>query len=265
MVYSESEEVIKAFRLMQNGKFEEALQLMNNFEEKEGLSNLEKISCYNLKSSIFFRLSKKEEFFKYAKKVFQACQGKKPSLQLLDAYIEMAQVSISDVQYDKVLDILKMCEDLLKILTQEPPLDLAKREANIDYVKSIFYQYRNEYDRALKYAEQALDLMEKLDLKIGIVETLSQIKVIYYVKGDLDLAQKYAERCLTHGKRINYKEVILFCYFTLGLICSSKGEIKRGIEYQKQALAIAEEINDIPSLDPLITDIFIEKNIPQMN
>ena len=66
MVYSESEEVIKAKRLMQEGKFEKSLQLMNKFGEKEGLSLLEKISCYTLKSAVFANTGKKEEFTKYA-------------------------------------------------------------------------------------------------------------------------------------------------------------------------------------------------------
>ncbi|MHA1884809.1 MAG: tetratricopeptide repeat protein [Promethearchaeota archaeon] len=249
MNYSESEEIIKANRLMQDAKFKEALQLMNKFEEKEGLSHLEKISCYNLKSSIFRRLEKKEEFFKYAKKAFQACQRQEPSLQLIDVYIEMVLVSLSGrIENDETIELLKKCEDLVKILTQVPPVEIAKREAKIAWVKSDIYDIKNEYDRALKYAEQSLVLREKLNLRVDIIDSLSQIKEIYYTRGDLDLAQKYAERCLRNSQELDYKRAILFCYVTLGLIYSSKGEIKQGIEYQKQALAIAEEKNMIYSI-----------------
>jgi hypothetical protein len=37
MVYSESKEIIRAEELLQVAKFEEALQLLNNFEEKTNL------------------------------------------------------------------------------------------------------------------------------------------------------------------------------------------------------------------------------------
>ena len=246
MVYSEPEAVIRARKLMEEAKFEEALQVLITFKKNENLSSHDQISYYILKSSIYYRLGKKEEFFKYTKKAFQASQGQKPSLLLIDVYIEMAQLSSwGGIENDKALEFLKKCADLFKILTQEPPIELAKRKAKIAWIKSDIYEFKTNLDRALKYAEQALVLREKLNLKIDIIDSLSQMKEIYFAKGDLDLAQKYTERCLNHSKEINYKHMILFCYITLGLIYSSKGEIKRGIEYQKQALTIAEEIDEV--------------------
>jgi len=244
MVYSEPKELIRARKLMEEAKFEEALQVLIAYKKNENLSSHDQISYYLLKSSIFSRLAKKEEFFKYAKKAFQISQGQKPSLQLLDVYIKMAQVSKwGGMEIDKALEFLAKCEDLFKNFTQESPIELVKREAQIAFIKSQIYDLKNEYNKALKFAEKSLVLREKLNLKAEIIESLTQINGIYYVKGDLDLAQKYTEKCLMLSKEIDYREEILNCYTILGLIYSSKGEIKRGIEYHKQALAIAEEKN----------------------
>lgn len=244
MVYSKPKELIRARELMEKAKFEEALQVLITFKKIENQSIHDQVSYYILMSSIYLRLEKKEEFFEYAKKAFQISQGQKPSLQLLDVYINMAQASNwGGLEMDKALEFLENCEDLFKNLTQEPSIALDKRKAQIAFIKSQIYDFKNEYDRALKFAEKSLVLRENLNLKVEIIESLSQINGILYVKGDLNLAQEYAEKCLKYSKEIDYKEEILHCYTILGLVYSSKGEIKQGIEYHKQALTIAEEIN----------------------
>ena len=137
MTHPEPIELIQARKLIEKAKFEEALQVLNSTKKIETLSILDQISLYILKSSIYLRLDKKEEFFKYAKKAFQISQGQKPSLQLLDVYIKMAQVSNwGGLEMDKALEFLDKCEDIFKNLTQEPPIELVKREAQIVLIKS---------------------------------------------------------------------------------------------------------------------------------
>jgi len=244
MVYSESEELIQAYRLMQDGKFEEALQLMNKFEEKEGLSLLEKISCYTLKSAVFANMGKKEEFIKFATMAFQISQGQEPNLQLLDAYLEMAHASIFDWKRDIARDLIIKSGEIIKNLTQEPLTELDRRKSYLAYLKAILCAYKGEYERAVECAEHALTLREKLGLKVEVVNSLSHIKNLYYTKGDFDQALKYTERCLTRANEIEYLREIQLCHTSYGLIYSSKGEIDIGIEHQIKALAIAEKLND---------------------
>jgi len=244
MSHSEPEELIQAKKLMEDGKFDEALQIMNEIEEKEGLSNYEQISYYILKSSISSLLFKKAEFIKYSKMAFTACQGQEPNLQQLDAYIVMTHAFLYDMKHDKARELIIICEDIFKILFHEPQIELTRREALIAYIKAMIFNDESEFDRALEYAEQALALRENLDLKVDIISSLSQIKVIYWAKGDLDNALEYAERCLTRAIEIDYLLQIQLAHTTFGLIYLLKGELKISLDNQKKALTIAEQLKE---------------------
>ena len=244
MSHSESRELIQAKILMEQGKFEEALQIADKISKKKDLSHHDKILYYLLKSSLSARLLKKEELLKYAEKAYLESRGQKASLLLCDVYIEMAHAYIWRFKIDKALDLIMKCDDLIKTLSDESILELVKREANIAWIKSGIYETKGEYDYALEYAKESLNLREKYKLKADVVASLSQIMEIYYSKGELDNALKYMDRCLAHAKEIDYKIIIQFCYTTSGLIYIAKGELKQGVELHKKALKIAEDLKD---------------------
>ena len=90
MTHPEPEELKRAKKLTEEGKFEEAFQLVETLEEKGNLSINDQILCYVLKSSLSSRFGFQEDTVKYAKMAYRESEGLEQNLLLLDIFIEMA-------------------------------------------------------------------------------------------------------------------------------------------------------------------------------
>lgn len=244
MEFVEPKEIIRANELLQEAKFEEALRLMNNLENRKNLSQLETVSCYNLKSFLFWLMGKRDDCIEYAKKAFQTSQGLKLSFQLLDAYLVRTFAYLLERNYNTALNLSKKCGNLFNIIGQHTSKGYLKRKVKVLSVKGVAYEMTGKLDRALEYANQALVLSKELDLNIETIEILSHLYSIYYEKGNLGLAQESCENCLKLAKQIDYKTYKSFCYTALGVICYIKGEIDQAVTYHKQALEIATTLKD---------------------
>jgi len=94
MSYSEPKELIRARKLIEEGHLEEALQILDGFGERKDLAYHEQISYYTLKSLLAGFLWDKKKCLKYTEKAYHASEKLENSLQLLDVYIQMANVLI---------------------------------------------------------------------------------------------------------------------------------------------------------------------------
>ena len=65
------QELNRAKKLIDDGKLDEALTLLNNYEQKEGLSYYEIISCHLLQCQILFWQGKLKELIKHAKQLYK--------------------------------------------------------------------------------------------------------------------------------------------------------------------------------------------------
>ncbi|MFX0000443.1 MAG: tetratricopeptide repeat protein [Candidatus Hodarchaeota archaeon] len=239
----ESKELVDAKEFIENGRFDEASQVLKNFGERKDISNYEQISYYILMGLLSNKLKDKEKLLDYAEKAYHASEGQKDSLQLVDAYIVKSMAYFSGYKYERALILLLQSEEILKSLDFETSKERIKREAEISCCRANIYFMRREFDKALEYAEQCLKLNKKLDLKLGIVESLDVMKNIYHTLGDFEISLDYSNQCLLHAKEIDYKAQILNCYMHFGIIYAFRGEIDSAIEQYNEALAIAKEID----------------------
>ena len=237
-------DLINAKELIDLGKFDDALQLLNDFSENSAITPKAQISYYILLCSIFIRLGKKVELLDYIKKACKAIQGQKISSQLVDIYYIKAMSYIWEFKDDEAFNLILKCEKLYTSFTQEPLSVNLKKKADIAWIKALLYSRKGLVDKALDCSEQALKLRKELDLKADIAISLSLLKEIYHTEGEFDRALDYASQCLKYAKAIDFKKQIEFCYITTGLIYSERGELEIAIDYHLKALAIAEEIDD---------------------
>ena len=255
MAHSEPRELIQAKKLMEEGKLEKALQLVDDFGKKDNLSNQEQISFYILKSSLASYFFNKNESFEYAERAYKESQKLENSLQLLDVYTQMAAVLLRNNKIDESVGFIEKSEDLLKLLKQEPPSELMKRKAFLAYIKGFHYRLKSEPEKSLECAEYSLALREELNLDLDIILSLHQIGWNYFFKGDLDSSLKYAESLKALAEKIKYRQQIGESYWLIGAIFKNKGELDRALSSYKQALAIAEDLNNNQVIPLLLNSI----------
>ncbi len=241
----ESEEIKQSEQLMNEGKYQEALLLLNNFEGRDDITDSDQLSCYLLTSECLNELANYEEVLKFAEKAYQKSQELRDNLRSIDSLEKMAYATMWMGDFEKALNLIKQSEDLLKSLTRCTPLEREQREASIAFIKGTTYLFQGNVNLALECAKKSLELRENVGNKRKLAESLYLMGAIYVtLKSDLDWGLMYIERCQTLAKEINYQRIISKNLRALGVIYYLKGEFKKALKYTEQSLAIAEKIGN---------------------
>jgi len=254
MQISKIQKLKKAELFKNEGKYKEALRLLNNLEEKANLPPQEKLTCQLLNSVCLNRLGQDEDALKLSKQVYQESKRLGNLLQSLDASIEIAEALFFLGRLDEGSEIIDRSESLLKLITQEPSKELVRRKASIAFLKGFFYADKGELDLSLQLSKEALTLQEELGNKQDIARTLNQLGILYLYKGEIERAQGYFERGLALEKN-GFNRNIPHLYLGFQIILSYSGELEKSMEYAKRGLAFAEDLNDEYSIPLFLNNI----------
>ena len=238
-----SEELIQIKRLMEKGRFYEALQAIEVLEKLSSLISHDKLSLLLFKCTCLNRLRLDENALKFAEEAYQESQKLGKPLQSVDALIEMAETLAWLTIHDEALNLIDRGEDLLKNIIGKSPKELMAREASLTFTKGRIYMNKYDYNRGLKHLKKSLTLVEELDVKQEIARTLIFIGRLHFYLGDYDIAIEYYQRGLGVAEEGGSKHYILYTSCLIGFTYWFKGEIDRALEYGKKSLSLAEEIN----------------------
>ncbi|MFX1572371.1 MAG: tetratricopeptide repeat protein [Promethearchaeota archaeon] len=239
------EELIKAKKLINDGQLDEALQLINNYEEKGETTIEALVSCHLLKCNLLYQQGLFENIVKLAEQTYKESLELGNNLLSVDAILQIALALINLYKLEKGYDLIKQGEELLKLLKFELPTEYKQREANLAYVKGMFYWQQGDADQALKHLEHSLALCEELDIEPGVAQSLFRIAWILGVfKGELDRALEYAERSMVLAKEINNKFNVAWSLNVMAVLHSFKGDLGNANMLFKQSLVIFEELNN---------------------
>jgi len=248
-------ELIHAKQLIDECKLDEADQLIKNYEEMGGHTQYNIVLCHLLKCELLYWRSLYEEVVKLAEQTYKESLGLGKNLLSVDILLIMANALTWTNLWDKLHNITKQGEELLKALPQELPADYKIREAYIAFLKGWFYIGIMDADRALKHLEHSISLQEELGAKLEIVFSLSVFALSVYslsaiawvftfLKVDYDRALNYSEQSLTIAEESGNKWCLGYCTWYMAMIYGSKGDLDRSIKYYEQGLTIFNNLNN---------------------
>jgi tetratricopeptide (TPR) repeat protein len=248
MVYKEPKELTRAKELFQEGKFSEAFLLVGQFESKKGLTKNEDLACSIAKSSFYYRLGRREEFFENFEKINQANNWVQDDLLLLDLTLEKAKAKMwftseKAPEYEDSIELIGKCERLLDNLTQISKIEQDRRKIVIKWVKAAVYSEQGFNEKALKLLENNLLLAKEVNSKADLVWALGLLGQIHHHNGNLNPAIKAYKQSQEIAQEIGYKVMVQACYNGIGIIYAAQGELDLAIEQYEKGLAIAKEIS----------------------
>jgi len=255
MPYSEPEEIIRARKLINEAKFEDASQILEKFREREDLSLHELISYYIAKSMIAALNFNNEECIKYATEAYTKSRTLENSLLLLDCNIVMIHALELQEKIIEVEELIKNSENLINSLRNEIPNELLERKASLAYFNGYHYMKMGEIEKALKFAKLALSLREELNLKVFVGHSLIVIAANYYHIGDFNLALEYLESSRFLTKELNCKFLIARSNTWFGAIYFAKGEFDLALKHTNEALELVQEENNQILISILLNNI----------
>ena len=248
MSNSDLKELAQAKQFIIEGKFEESLQLLNDFEERRNNSLHDIVSCHLIKCNLFLHQGLFKKLVKFAEQTYEESLGLEKSILSVDALIFMAKSLISSFNIKPANKIIKQGEQLLATLTEELVINKNRREAHIGNLKGMisdpFFTPKGDVDLAFKYYKHSLALGESLgDVEIIGVSLLQLAWGFGMHKGEIDNALEYVERALAFFKEAKYKSFISRGFLVKATLYHNKGEVTRSFPLYEQSLVIAKELN----------------------
>ena len=245
MSHSESKELIKVKKLIDECKFDEADQLIKNFEEKGGHTLHDIVLCHLLKCELLLWRGLYGDVLKLAEQTYKESLGLGKNLLSVDILLILANALVWLFQADKLHDIIKQGEELLKNLTQELPAEYKQREAYVAFLKGWFYLQTRDADQAIKQFELSISLGKEIGAKQEIVSSLAGISWVFFdLIGNFDRALKYSERSMAIAEESGNKWAIGYCIKNMAMVYSLKGELDRSIMLYEQSLTIFSDLNN---------------------
>ncbi len=118
-VKEKPEELIRAEKLIDEGKLDEAHTLLNNYEQKEGLTYHDKASCHLLQCQIPLWQGKYKELIKHAEQTHKESEGLENSFLKVDSLLLMVPALTRFGKFDEAFDLITQGEELITTIPQE--------------------------------------------------------------------------------------------------------------------------------------------------
>ncbi|MFX1480533.1 MAG: hypothetical protein ACFFCI_20785 [Promethearchaeota archaeon] len=248
MSHSDPKELAQAKQFIIEGKFEESLQLLKDFEEIKKNSLQDLVLCHIIMCDLFYNQGLYKKLLQFAEQTYNESLGLKKSILIVDALIFMARGLIESFNVKEANKILKQAEELLATLTEELVINKTRREVTIFRLKGSIanpaFSPKGDVDLALKYYRHSVAIGESLDDDLIVYPNFFNIAwCIGMYKREFASALEYVEEGLARAKEINYKADIAWGLLIKAILYHNKGEISRSIPIYEQGLALAKELN----------------------
>jgi tetratricopeptide (TPR) repeat protein len=137
--------------------------------------------------------------------------------------------------------------DLLERLLQEYSADTeASRRARLEILTQLgsAYQSTRDFETAIDYFEQELELSHELGYKPGAASALHHLGEVYYNLRKFDAAGELLKQSLALKAEIGDRQNTAITYYLLGMVAQTLRKWDEARTNYQQALAICEEFGD---------------------
>ena len=238
--------LLRGYRLLNEAKYGEAIQFINDFKEKMNLTPTEELRLKILKADVKLNQGEFVKSLSTGEHLYQESQKLgKPLLSIASLWIKFFALFVLMRPQEFSKD-LETCEILLQSAAQEPFSEFEVGEARVSFIKGVYYWWEQKYDLAIELQKKSLLTFEKnLPFAIIVPLSLCVIGLSLSAKGELDEALKYLLRSkdLSKGQDLLSKAIVASNLNGIGSIYYQQGKLDLAIEYIEKSLPFFESTN----------------------
>lgn len=149
--------------LIHEWKYVEALQQVNDIEQKENLTTEEIFSVQYYKGRLHYRFGQFEITLKIAEKLYQESKKMEMPLFTMDALNLMFSISVELSKPGDGFNSLLEYEKIFKSISRRDSVEVQEREFRLLIMNGFRYFYEGSLDLALEYYHKSLSLAEKIN------------------------------------------------------------------------------------------------------
>ena len=231
------------YRLQNEGKIEDALHLINNFEEKMNLTPTEALRLKLFKGLMNVYKEEFEKIINIGEQLYQeSLQLDKPLLAIESVFIKFIALFLL-WRPTEAWDDVENCGMLLQSAAQEPSSEFEIAEAFVFFMRGFFYFWEAKYDLAIEHQKKSILIFEQsFRFNEFLAWSLWVIGTSYASKGELDEALKSFLRSLDLCKGYTFasKGLIAGDNNGISLIYHQQGKLELAIKYCEKSLQFFE-------------------------
>lgn len=239
----------QAKRLAAEGKYDEALQVVESFARQLDIVARDWFECHRFKGVLLIHLGRFEDALQVANKVLQEIQPTGNLLQIVDALILKARVLLLLGREDEVLDVVSQGEDVLRTQVQSSTIQhqqaaIKLREARLSNQRGIVYWRKGNLEQALHHFQRSLALNEAIGDKVQMAFILNNIGLIHEGHGDLDRALDFFSQSLSlFGKEKVVRIWVASALLNIGRVYRLKGDLNEALQKIHEGLKLSEKVS----------------------
>lgn len=239
-------QLTRAEQFFDDGKLDEALEMLNDMKHFEGLNPQQNYHFQFLKGLILFYQNKNEEVSKLGEQLLKEGQNVNKPLQSVDGYFFIIIGAHPVNKFDEASKFIEKAEGSLRLISNRPKDILIRREIRITLAKAYINVFGGKIEIAEKCVDWILNLQKELGNTFEIVwANLIKAIIMMSAKSRFDLALEYTKKAMSIAKEIKFNHFwIALCQMFLGAIYSYIGEFNISLKHHMKSLATFKEINN---------------------
>ncbi len=225
-------ELKDAQQLKNEEKYQEALNIITEYEKKKDNKPEVQILGFILKADIYRILGHYNNAIRIADEAFEISQKLKNKQQEFDSLKIKIQTLIDDHRPIKTKELLDQLINIFQSLKNISGSELMRKEADLAYIKGRIYFENGDYNQAEEYFKNSLEFREKIGDKAEIAEILVYISYVFAKRAEFTQALKGFEENLTLGGIREIDKCLILA--GIGEVYITKGELDRALICNKQ-------------------------------
>ena len=126
----------------------------------------------------------------------------------------------------------------------------------VNLLNTLSWEYHySDYDKANEYAQQALQLSNKVNYKKGVATSFYRIGIVHHLRGNYAKALEYYQKSLIIKEELRDKKGIAKCLMNIGSVHFRQDNYTKTLEYYQKSLIIKEELGDKQGVSTTLNNI----------
>ncbi|UCC18347.1 MAG: tetratricopeptide repeat protein [Promethearchaeota archaeon] len=257
MSHSELKQLTIAEELFDDGKLEEALEILNDRSQFEGLNPHQKEHYQFLKGLILFYQNKSEDLIILGEKIYEESQNRNDNLQSFDGlYFIITGLALAG-KFEEAFKLFEKAKLVLKSISNVSKEIITQKKACLSVTKAFVGLHGDKVDLVEKSLVWILNSQEKFDKSFEIVwANLIMGSYLLRVKSKFDLGMEHIKKALSLAKEIKFNHYwIATCQIYLGVCYWAIGEMDKSLKCNIKSLELFKKIKSSLNIAILLNNI----------